>query len=209
VDGLRRALNWTLAFVVIGYLVLCFVNGFEWSARISSSYGLRIIRLVVVTGLAVVSVFTILFQNFADVVYYVTNIAALVFPLALAGRLARSLGARTKLSLAPDELGQCEGGLVTLASGIALVVTVLVVTINLGVDEATDGVFAYLSEATTLRNWVFGVGAFLVLAGVLRPGQRKRAKSTVPDQEPVASERSEDEEQEPVMAAAGEREAHD
>ena len=76
---IKKGISFFLLGMIAIYLVLCVWDGFAWSTQISPTYGLQIIRLIVVAGLAIINALLLPFRAGSFLIFTVIN-SAILFP---------------------------------------------------------------------------------------------------------------------------------
>jgi hypothetical protein len=79
VRPIKKGISFFLIGIIAVYVVLCFWDGYAWSTQISPTYGLRIIRLLVVAILAIIDAVILPFRAGSFLLFMVLN-AAILFP---------------------------------------------------------------------------------------------------------------------------------
>ncbi|MEW5988474.1 MAG: hypothetical protein AB1791_17735, partial [Chloroflexota bacterium] len=76
---IRKGISFFLLGLIGVYAFLCFWDGYAWSTRISPTYGLRIIRLIVVAILAIIDAIILPFRVGSFLLFAAINVVIL-FP---------------------------------------------------------------------------------------------------------------------------------
>ena len=80
VRPVTKAMVFFLAGLILNYIILCLWDAYAWSTEISSTYGLLIIRAIVVIILAIVDLIALPFRAW-DVVAFTFQNCAILFPI--------------------------------------------------------------------------------------------------------------------------------
>lgn len=177
---IRDSAFWTLKFTAVAYLALCAVNGFIWSTELAPTYGLVIIRLIVVVFLTIVSAVTIPFQQGGLLAHAVINLVLLVAPVSLLGFTLRYVMATRRFDLEPHALKCFESSPFVSIAGYAFfaVVAAIVVMISKEYmnDQGGESMVTFLTSSPGLGAAFMGSAGSWILAGTVAPGRPQHVR---------------------------------
>jgi hypothetical protein len=173
VRAIRDGALWTLKFVVALYLALCIYNGFIWSIELAPTYGLTIIRGVVIIALSVCSAFTLPFEQGHLVLPTAIAAAILVAPVSFVGFFLQYTVLTRRWNVRPDELGGLSSSSGFQAASVLLfgvVLTALSIDLYACIEGHSAGTVGdFLVMSSTMRLVYIGALASWLLACLVAP----------------------------------------
>lgn len=168
----KQTLGWGLQLLLGAYVVLCLIEGFAWSAELSPTYFLLVVRLVVAAVLGLVSAFMLPFTEGGAILFWGANALALALPIFLLGRLIRNARAGSAVAANPElKLEHNSGrlGFMNFVLSVAIIVTVFVAG-----DGRSDGafslaVFDLIEKSAATRYALVGIVALWLVTCYLAP----------------------------------------
>lgn len=177
---IRDSAFWTSRFVAVAYLALCAVNGFIWSTELAPTYGLVIIRFIVVAFLAIVSAVILPFQQGGLLAHAIINLVLLVAPVALLGFTLRYAMATKRFGLEPRELTCFETAPFVSIAGYAFLAVVAVTVVMISKEhmngQGEESMMTFLLGSPGLGVAFLGSAGAWILAGTVAPGRPRHVR---------------------------------